>query len=435
MKISIFGIGYVGCVSLGCLAKMGHELTGVDKSEHKNNLINNGFPTIIEKDIERLIKDGREKGLIHATSNVSKAIMNSDLSFICVGTPNKEYGHLNTDNLKTVAIEIADVLSEKSVFHPIVIRSTVMPGTTDEITNIIAKHSNKRPDIDFCVLVNPEFLREGNAVADYFNPSVTVIGGSCAKGIKMLKEIYTDLPGKKEIVDLKVAETIKLLNNSFHALKVAFANEIGTISKAMKINTHQLIDLFLADSKLNISTAYLNPGFAYGGSCLPKDLLALNLIAHDLYLDVPVLRNIEKSNSSQISRAIKIIEGYKVKKVAFWGISFKDNTDDLRNSPVIIVIEQLLGKGYEVVLFDEYINESQLIGANKEYIEQVLPHFNSLLVRNFDQLLNNSELLVINKNGDSSIYNKILNKPELKIFDLKNIPSLSKHKNYQGFNW
>lgn len=435
MNISIFGLGYVGCVSLGCLSKMGNKVIGVDISEQKNKLINSGIPTIIEKDIESLINEGFINGLISATNDARDAILQSEISFICVGTPNGKNGHLNLNQMKNVASDIANALKEKRQFHTVVLRSTVLPGTAEEITNLISKISKTTPDKDFCVLVNPEFLREGNAVEDYFFPSLTVIGGSNRKGIDILLSLYKTLPGPKEIVDMRVAEIIKLLNNSFHALKVAFANEIGTISKALNINIHQLIDIFLKDTKLNISPAYLKPGFAYGGSCLPKDLLALNLISHDLYINTPVLNSIEKSNCYQIEKAVKLIEDYKIRNISFWGISFKDNTDDLRNSPVIHVIERLIGKGYRISLFDEFVNESQLIGANKDYIEQVLPHFNSLLVSNFDQLLNNSELLVINKKGDNSLYNKIMDKKELKIFDLKDIPSLSKHKNYQGFNW
>jgi GDP-mannose 6-dehydrogenase len=435
MNISIFGLGYVGCVGMGCLAKMGHTIIGVDINSHKVTLINKGMPTIIEKDIDVLINEGFKKGLIHATNNAKEAILNSEISFICVGTPNGKNGHLNLNQLNTVITDIAAILPQKTSFHTIVIRSTVLPGSTEEIISLIEKKSLKKHEKDFCVLVNPEFLREGNAVDDYLNPSITVIGGSNRKGINILLDLYKILPGAKEIVELRVAESIKLLNNSFHALKVVFANEIGTISKSLKINTHQLFDIFLQDNKLNISKAYLQPGFAYGGSCLPKDLRALNLIAHDEYLKTPLLNSIENSNNYQIERATNLIEEFKISKIGFWGISFKDGTDDLRNSPVVQVIEQLIGKGYQVSLFDEQVNESQLIGANKEYIKRVLPHLSSLLVKDFDEFLNSSELLVVNKKGSEVYYNKILAKPKLKIFDLKDIPVLSSCKDYQGFNW
>ncbi|MFZ2339156.1 MAG: nucleotide sugar dehydrogenase [Bacteroidales bacterium] len=435
MNISIFGLGYVGCVSLGCLAKMGHNVLGVDINEQKNILINKGVPTIIEKDIEILIQQGHKRGLILATSNVSDAVLESELSFICVGTPTGQNGHLNLYQLKTVALDIAKALAQKSGFHTIVIRSTILPGTAAEIEQIIADMSKKTPGKDFCVLVNPEFLREGNAIDDYFNPALTVIGGSDKYGINLLMELYQNLPGEKKIVDVRVAESIKLLNNSFHALKVAFANEIGSISKALNINAHELIDIFLLDTKLNISPAYLKPGFAFGGSCLPKDLKALNLLAHDAYLATPLLNSIETSNNHQIDRAIKMIERYNVRKIGIWGISFKDGTDDLRSSPVIRIIEQLIGKGYIVQLFDESVNESQLIGANKEYIEKTLPHFKSFLVDNFDVLLNSSELLIVNKRGGEIQNEKVISKLELMVFDLKDVPQLYSHNNYQGLNW
>jgi len=435
MNISIFGLGYVGCVSLGCLAKMGHNMIGVDVSEHKNKLINSGVPTIIEKDIDQLIAAGHKKERIRAIVRVTEAVLNSELSFICVGTPNDKNGHLNLENLKTVATEMGEALVQKKGFHTIIIRSTIIPGTAEEITRLIANKSNKIPDTDFCVLVNPEFLREGSAVADYFNPSVTVVGGSCQNGIDILMGIYKDLPGTKEIVEVKVAESIKLVNNSFHALKVAFANEVGNISKALGINTRQLIEIFLLDTKLNISPAYLRPGFAFGGSCLPKDLKALNLLAHDAYLNTPLLNSIEKSNQQQIDRAVKLIEEKGIRHIGFWGISFKEGTDDLRNSPVVQVIEHLLGKGYQISVFDENVNASALIGANKEYIEKVLPHFSSFLVNDLNELLEHVGLIVVNKRGCEKNYQEILSKSSLCVIDLKDIPALSKHEYYEGINW
>lgn len=435
MNISIFGLGYVGCVSLGCLSRMGYRVIGVDINEQKNNLINSGIPTIIEKDIDIIIKQGKEAGLISATSNVSEAVLNSEISFICVGTPNDKNGHLNLSQLIKASKDIGTSLRKKDDYHVIVIRSTVLPGTADKIINIIEENSNKIDNKDFCVIVNPEFLREGNAVDDYFNPSVTVIGGSDKKGIEVLMDIYKSLPGEQIISEIAVAESIKLLNNSFHALKVAFINEIGSITKTLGINTHQLIDIFLLDTKLNISPAYLRPGFAYGGSCLPKDLKALNLIAHDAYINTPVLNSIEKSNDLQINRAVKLIEEHCVKNVSFWGISFKEGTDDLRSSPVIKVIEQLLGKGYEISLFDENVNQSQLTGANKEFIEKVLPHFRSIILDDFDSFIKSSELLVVSIRGGEKQYKKILEKESIKILDLRDIRELQIHKNYQGFNW
>ncbi|HOM41750.1 MAG TPA: nucleotide sugar dehydrogenase [Bacteroidales bacterium] len=435
MKISVFGIGYVGCVSIGCLAHMGNEVIGVDTNKYKIELINRGVPTVYEKGIRELIESAYNQKQIYGTDNSIEAVLNSQISFICVGTPSDKNGHLNLNQLRKVAREIGKGLKIKKDFHTIVIRSTILPGTSAEILNILKYASNKTPDKDFCVLVNPEFLREGNAVEDFFNPSITIIGGRNEKGINILLEIYKNLPGIKKVVDIKVAETIKLLNNSFHALKVAFINEIGNISKILGINTQELIDIFLLDTKLNISTAYLLPGFAYGGSCLPKDLSALKLMAHDYYLKTPIINSIEISNQHQIERAINMIENFKCRHIGFWGITFKEGTDDLRNSPVVQVIERIIGRGYNVYLFDESVDESNLIGANKEYIEKVVPHFKNLILKNFHELLIKSEVIVINKKGSSENYKMILNKKDLYILDLKYIPELRTHNNYNGFNW
>jgi len=435
MNISVFGLGYVGCVSLGCLAKLGYNVIGVDVNTTKVNLINKGLATIIEKDIDLLIMEGRKKGLISATNDYLYAVKNSDITFICVGTPNNEQGHLDLTSIRKVASEIGTGIKYKDKFHTVVIRSTVLPGTNEELAGLISEASGKKLDTDFCVMSNPEFLREGNAVEDFFNPGITVIGGTCAKGINSLKEIYKLLNTKIEIVEPKVAETIKLLNNSFHALKVAFINEVGTISKTLGINTNQLIDIFLKDTRLNISPAYLKPGFAYGGSCLPKDLKALKMLAYDANLLTPIINSIEESNRYQIERAIKIIESYNIKNIGFWGISFKEGTDDLRNSPIVDVIETLVGKNYKVSIYDKNVIESFLIGENKEFISKKLPYFKEIVLNDLNKLIEKSELLVINTKGNIDEYKLILENSTLKILDLKNIPELKKHKGYYGFNW
>jgi len=435
MNISVFGLGYVGCVSLGCLAKLGYNVIGVDVNTTKVNLINKGLATIIEKDIDLLIMEGRKKGLISATNDYLYAVKNSDITFICVGTPNNEQGHLDLTSIRKVASEIGTGIKYKDKFHTVVIRSTVLPGTNEELAGLISEASGKKLDTDFCVMSNPEFLREGNAVEDFFNPGITVIGGTCAKGINSLKEIYKLLNTKIEIVEPKVAETIKLLNNSFHALKVAFINEVGTISKTLGINTNQLIDIFLKDTRLNISPAYLKPGFAYGGSCLPKDLKALKMLAYDANLLTPIINSIEESNRYQIEMAIKIIESYNIKNIGFWGISFKEGTDDLRNSPIVDVIETLVGKNYKVSIYDKNVIESFLIGENKEFISKKLPYFKEIVLNDLNKLIEKSELLVINTKGNIDEYKLILENSTLKILDLKNIPELKKHKGYYGFNW
>jgi GDP-mannose 6-dehydrogenase len=435
MKISIFGLGYVGCVSLGCLSKMGHRVIGVDINQNKVDLINGGIATIIEKDIGFLIKDGKEKGLISATTDYLEAIDKSQITFICVSTPNDQNGHLDLTYIRKVAKEIALGIKRKDNFHLVVVRSTVIPGTSAEMIDFIAQISGKKANKDFCVIVNPEFLREGNAVEDYFNPGITVLGGTADKGIQLLIELYTTINGTIEIVEPKVAETIKLINNSFHALKVAFANEIGTITKSLDINTDQLIDVFLKDTRLNISKAYLRPGFAYGGSCLPKDLKALKMLAYDAYQTTPVISSIEQSNKFQIERAISLIEKCNLNTIGIWGISFKEGTDDLRNSPIIDVIASLIGKGFKVSIYDQNVIESLLIGANKEFVIAKLPQITGLIRKKLTALLDESELIIINTKGDEKDYHQILKRKKLKILDFQCVHELRNHPGYDGLNW
>lgn len=434
MNISIFGLGYVGCVGAGCLSYYGHNITGVDISLHKVNLINKGIPTIIEKDIEKLIKSGFDKGILRATISCEDAIFNTDASFICVGTPNDKYGHLNLDYILGVAKEIGQVLVKKKSFHTIIIRSTVIPGTNEKLAEIISNESGKINGLEFCVVSNPEFLREGDAVSDYINPPMTVIGSSCQRGIDVVKAIYKDISAPVEIVSIKVAESIKLINNTFHALKVAFGNEVGAFCKSQGIDTDELISLFLSDKKLNISEAYLRPGFAYGGSCLPKDLKALQLLAHDNYLKCPILESISQSNEYHIQRCIDLVISKGRKRIGIWGITFKEGTDDLRNSAIIHVTEILLGKGFDISIYDKNVNQSQLIGANKEYIDSKVPHFSKLLKTDFNKMLGNIDLLIINAK-DEQHYSLILERKELQIIDLKNIKMLTTHTHYEGLNF
>lgn len=435
MNISIFGLGYVGCVGMGCLAKMGHNIIGVDINEHKIDLINEGIPTIIEKGLDELISEGHRSGSIRATKDYISAVQETELSFICVPTPNTTNGHLDLSYIENASAEIAKGLKDKDSFHIVVIRSTVLPGTNQRVASIIETISGKVNGKDFCVVLNPEFLREGNAVDDFFNPSITVIGSDCDRGISVLLSLYSPLPGEKKVVSVKVAETIKLVNNSFHALKVAFVNEIGSICKALNIDSFELMDLFLADTKLNISKVYLKPGFAYGGSCLPKDLKALRLLAYDAYIKSPIIESIEQSNKIQIDRVIEIIVKKEKRKLSVWGITFKDGTDDLRNSPIIEVIESLLGKGFEIKIYDKNVNISLLTGTNKQYIENKLLHFNKLIVKNPIELINGADLLIINTKLTKEEEEIIMSRTDLELLDLKYIPGLKNHPNYEGINW
>ena len=309
MRISIFGLGYVGSVSLACLAQNGHVVVGVDISQEKVKLINQGQPPIIEKDLGRIIKAQRLQRTISATSDAESAVLQTEVSFVCVGTAPKKEGHLNLDGVFGVAQEIAAGIAKKRSFHVVVIRSTVMPGTNRKITELIEQISKKTSGKDFAVVSNPEFLREGTAVHDFYGPPYTLIGTADKRAFETMKRVYKRIDAPIVHADTKIAELIKYVNNSFHALKICFANEIGSICKALDIDSHRLMETFCLDSKLNISPSYLKPGFAYGGSCLPKDLRALCAIAHDHYIKCPVLENIEISNATHKDRVFeKIIE-------------------------------------------------------------------------------------------------------------------------------
>ena len=436
MKISIFGLGYVGCVGLGCLAELGHELIGVDVDPIKVNLIDNGNATIVEKDIDILIKNNCLRKRIKATTSSSKAIDNSDVAIICVGTPNDENGHLNMSFIYKVANEIGEALKSKNGFYTIAIRSTVMPGTNKKVEEIIQKQSKKIAIKDFAVVSNPEFLREGSAVTDFFKPPYTLLASDSNKGLEIMEEVYQSLNSEIIITSIGIAELIKFVNNSFHGLKVAFANEVGRVCKALGVDSRELMELFTKDKILNISSYYFKPGFAYGGSCLPKDLKALNSIAHDSYIKLPILSAIENSNQIHIEFALDILLSKNKRKIGFYGISFKSGTDDLRFSPALEIVERLLGKGYAIKIYDANINLSKLMGKNKEYIFQKLPHINNLLTEDLNELINSSEILVI-VNKDEDIH-KLLNL-ELTNIDIVDLIGVSdqnfKHENYDGICW
>lgn len=435
MRISIFGLGYVGCVSLGCLAKNGHSVIGVDVNQNKIDLINNGKPTIIEVEIEDILEEQFEKGMISATIDSEEAVLKSEISIIAVGTPSSEKGHLNLNYIFTVAKNIGEALKEKDEFHIITIRSTVMPGTCDKIADIIEKSSGKKRNVGFAVVDNPEFLREGTAVKDYFNPPLTLIGSDNKEAAQKIASLYENLPGEIVISDLKVAEVMKYVNNTYHALKISFANEVGNICSEMGIDSHEVMDIFCKDKQLNISPYYFKPGFAYGGSCLPKDLKGLQTLAHDLYVDAPVIDSIDKTNEIQIARATKMIYKYWNKKLGFLGLSFKEGTDDLRNSPAVRVIESLLGKGADVTVYDKNVNTTMLTGTNKDYVDARIPHLSKLLSSDLDEVIENSDVLVVNTREKEfieklkSVQNKI-------IIDFVRLDdSFLEKENYTGINW
>ena len=395
MNISIFGLGYVGCVGAACCAKLGHKVIGVDVSENKVKLINAGRPTIIEKDIEELCKQGHDNGLLTATTDAKEAVMNTEISFIVVGTPSSPEGHLNLNYIFGVAKEIGEALREKDDFHIIAIRSTVLPGTNEKVGKIIEEASGKKRNEGFTVVSNPEFLREGTSVEDYMNPPLTLIGTDNEFAEKQFRKLYEHINAEFISTDIKVAEMMKYVNNTYHALKIVFGNEVGRICKPLDVDSHKVMEIFCKDKHLNISPYYFKPGFAYGGSCLPKDSKALRTLARDLYVDVPVINAIDPSNELQKKQAVNIIIGKGKRNIGILGLSFKAGTDDLRCSPIVDVVETLLGKGFRLSIYDKNVKISELTGTNKDFIMAKIPHLQHFISADLDEVIRKSDVLVV----------------------------------------
>lgn len=435
MQISMFGLGYVGCVGAACLAKLGHHVIGNDISENKVNLLNQGKPTIIEAEIDELCREAHEKGLLEATMDCHYAVHNSEISFIVVGTPSSKEGHLNLDYIYNVAHQIGEAMADKDEFHIIAIRSTVLPGTNKKVGEIIEKVSGKRRREDFAVVSNPEFLREGTAVHDYMNPPLTLIGTDSEIAEARFRELYKDIPGEFISTDINVAEIIKYVNNTYHGLKIVFANEVGNICKALGIDSHKVMEIFCRDRQLNISPYYFKPGFAYGGSCLPKDSRALRTLAHDLYVDVPVINSINRSNEQQKKRAVDIIESKGKRKIGILGLSFKAGTDDLRCSPIVDVVEVLLGRGYEIHIYDKNVRMSQLTGTNADFIAAKIPHLHQNITDNLDAVCSECDVLVVT-NKEKEFSEVPMKYPHKVIVDLvRQFDELDYEGNYEGISW
>lgn len=435
MKISVFGLGYVGCVSATCLAQTGHQVVGVDINESKVRQINAGFATIVERDLQPIVEMQVKRGNLRATVDHREAVLGSDLSIISVGTPSTRSGHLNLDIVFEAVRQIGQALTQKNTFHTVLIRSTVLPGTNEKCYAMLQEAVDGHNSGGFAVIMNPEFLREGSAVHDYLNPPFILIGGYDPLGIEAAKLIYKDIKADVTVTDAKTAEMIKLASNSFHALKVGFANEIGRICQALEIDPLKLMEIFVNDRILNISPVYLRPGFAYGGSCLPKDLKCLQILAHDHYIDTPILSAVDKSNQLQVLKAYEMIAARGLKKIGVFGLTFKAGTDDLRNSPVVDLVEMLLGKGFEVRIFDRNLELSRIQGSNKEYINTHLPHISSLLSDCYSQVLDFCDVCVIS-NNDPEIADILMSVDRKPIIDLVHIGrALAAKKNYSGICW
>jgi GDP-mannose 6-dehydrogenase len=402
LKISVFGLGYVGAVSAGCLAQDGHEVIGVDPVQTKVDLINKGQSPVIEAEIGEIIASNVKLGRLHATTDSIEAIRETELSFVCVGTPSQTNGNLDFRYIRRICEQIGVALKHKAERHTIVIRSTILPGTMRKIViPTLEEFSEKTAGDDFGVCHNPEFLREGSAVRDFNAPPKTVIGELNQLSGEILVTLNRHLDAPLIRTNLEISEMVKYVDNSWHALKIGFANEIGCACKSFGIDSHEVMKIFCQDKKLNISPAYLLPGFAFGGSCLPKDLRAFSYKAKNSDLELPILASILRSNEIQIGRGIQLIVDKGHKKVGILGFSFKAGTDDLRESPMIEVIERLIGKGYDLRIYDKNVNIASLVGANRDFILNRIPHISRLMVQNVEMVLEHAQTVVIgNKDPD-----------------------------------
>ncbi len=396
MKLSVFGIGYVGCVSAACFANSGHDVTGVDLNATKVEIINSGKSPIVEAGIEELIGAMVAAGRLRATTDSVEAVTNSDVSLVCVGTPSNTNGSLDLDHVKHVCEEIGAAMKLTEERHTVVIRSTMLPGTVEGlVVPTLEASSGKRAGSDFGVCINPEFLREGSSLKDFKAPPFTLIGADDEHTANLVRELYAEIDAPLFVTALKTAEMVKYACNCFHALKVSFANEIGNICKAVGIDSHEVMHVFSQDTKLNLSPYYLTPGFAFGGSCLPKDLRAINYKAKQVDVEVPVLSAILPSNRLQIERAVEMVLQTRKKRVGVLGFSFKAGTDDLRESPMVTLIETLIGKGLQLAIYDRDVSLAKLFGANKQYIEREIPHISQLMRGSISEVLNDAEVLVV----------------------------------------
>ena len=431
MMISVFGLGYVGCVNIGCLSELGHKLVGVDIDSKKVSRLNNKKPTVSEPKLDFLYSKNADS--FYATHDVEDAIRNSDIALLCINTPNDKEGNLNITILEKCIREISTFLHLKNNFFQIIIKSTVPPGTCSYLSKIVSNISSKVVDKHFSVVSIPEFLREGNAVEDFFNPPYTLVGTELPASKSIISELCGGINGEIIFTDGRTAEFMKFVNNSFHALKVAFANEIGVLSKALKIDSVKLMKFFCIDQKLNISPYYLKPGFAYGGSCLPKDLLATNTLAKNNKIELPLLSNVSVSNDLLIESLSKFLfDNYK--NVGVVGIAFKPDTDDVRNSPIIKVISNLLEKDINVNIYEKFII-NQLNGANSHFLEEKIPNIRELMIESVNELVDKNEVIILFTENDS-VKDLIANYPDKFFLDLttKRLDKIQAG-NYEGYTW
>ena len=437
LSISLFGLGYVGSVSAACFAHMGHKVTGVDISKAKVEMLDSGRSPIIEARMEELVAEANKSCRLHATTDSIAAVLASDISFVCVGTPSLRSGKLDLSHVEHVSREIGAALKQKSTFHTIVLRSTVLPGTTETVMiPEIESASGKNAGVDFAVCYNPEFMREGSAVSDFLQPPYTILGSGDLQHLAILRELYKDIPAATFEVSIRVAEMVKYVSNLYHAVKVGFANEVGTLCKHLDVEADQVTKIFMSDTKLNISSAYLSPGFAFGGSCLPKDLRAITYRGKELDLELPLLESLMPSNAKHVDRGVEAVLRTSRRKIAMLGLSFKAGTDDLRESPQVQLIKRLLGEGCQVKVWDKDVSLGRLAGSNRQYIEEVIPHIGSLLSADMAEVIRDADVVVVGTKIEKADLAKLLSSGQI-VIDLVNLDPARRPQaaSYEGICW
>jgi len=438
MNVSVFGLGYVGSVSAASFAADGHTVVGVDVNPDKVASLNEGRSPIVEKGLDELIRDNAANGRLRATTSTKEAVDATDLSLICVGTPSRRNGSLDLSYLERVCEQIGEAIKDKSSYHVVVVRSTVLPGTTHGVViPALERSSGKKYGTGFGVTVNPEFLRESTAIKDFRNPPMTLVGHNYKSDAQPTEALYGKVEAPIVNTSIRTAEMIKYASNTWHALKVCFANEVGNLCKRLDIDSHEVMDIFCRDEKLNLSSYYMKPGFAFGGSCLPKDVRAMQYRAKEIDLEMPVIQSILTSNALQIRHAIDMVVETGKKRVGLLGFSFKAGTDDLRESPIVILAEALLGKGYSLRIYDRNVSIARLVGANKDYINKQIPHLSSLLTESIDEVLENSDVIVVG-NGAPEFGDALTRtRPDQVVLDLVRVRTERSQipADYRGICW
>jgi GDP-mannose 6-dehydrogenase len=438
MKISIFGMGYVGVVSAACLAKHGHTVVGVDVNPDKLELINSGRSPIIESGVGELMAEMVAAGRLSATADAAEAVARTELSFISVGTPGLPNGATAMNSIDTVAEQIGSGIRNKASPHTVVLRSTVPPGTVeDRVLPLLCRSSGRQLGDGLELCSNPEFLREGSAVRDFAQPPFTLVGCASDAGFKAMQTVYDAINAPMIRTAIRTAESVKYLCNIFHAVKIGFANEVGALLKSLGIDSREAMRILCEDRALNISPAYLRPGFAFGGSCLPKDIRAFLSLAQDQNVHLPIIGNLLQSNEHHINRAFQMIAGGGRRKVALFGLAFKAGTDDMRESPLVVLAERLIGKGFELAIFDRNVDMARLVGANRQYIEREIPHLERLLQPTPEAALSGAHTIVVGNAGQSEVAAIVVGHSGRTIIDLQGVKELERldGADYQGICW